>query len=163
MKASQAADVLELLAVQHHEIETILATLGGSADRRALDEVVRLVRAHVKVEREVLLPAVTQRGTAARIKQAKQSLRALDKATTALARLDPDADDFARAVAAFAEEFAWHAHEDQEADLFVLLRHAVDEDDLAEICDECLLVLETELGNSAPPSAAAAPDLRASA
>jgi iron-sulfur cluster repair protein YtfE (RIC family) len=144
---AQTVNVLDLLTTQHDEIDQLIAQLEtGTGDRssvfrRLADELV----AHATVEEEIFYPAVMLRQTSALLHVSVEEHLAIKRVLADMLKLDLDAEreTFDAKLAVLKEEVSRHAHQQEESQLFPIVRKTMDDDELAALGNEVLASFET--------------------
>jgi len=140
-------DVLEILESQHTEVDQLLEQLeGGRGDRAALFATLAdKVAAHATVEEEIFYPAAMYRETSDMLHEAVEEHLAVKRLLADMLELDPaaDVDEFDAKLSVLKEQLSHHAHQEEEAKLFPLLRRLMTADERAGVGNELLAMFES--------------------
>jgi hemerythrin superfamily protein len=151
-KASQTANaqtvnVLDLLTTQHSEVDQLIAQLEkGTGDRSAVfRQLADKLAAHTTVEEKIFYPAVMLRQTSDLLHESVEEHLAIKRVLADMLKLDLDAEreTFDAKLAVLKEEVSYHAHEQEESELFPIVRKTMDEDELAALGNDVLAMFET--------------------
>jgi hemerythrin superfamily protein len=146
-KPSRTVNVLDLLTSQHGEVDQLFAQLEkGTGDRSAaFRELADKLAAHATVEEKIFYPAVMLRQTSDLLHESVEEHLAIKRVLADMLAMDLDTDqeEFDAKLAVLKEQVSHHAHEEEEAKLFPMLRKAMNEDDLAGLGNEVLAMFET--------------------
>lgn len=145
-----AVDVLELLTTQHTEVDMLIAKLeSGAGDRSAVfRELADKLAAHAAVEEKLFYPAVMDRKTSELLHEAVEEHLSVKRLLADMLELDIAAEDeFMAKLSVLKEQVTHHAHREEEAKLFPLLRQALTEDERAGLGNEVLALFEALMQN----------------
>ncbi len=142
-------DVLEILESQHLEVDKLIEQLEQSKDDRArvFAELADKLAAHATVEEQILYPMTMNARTSEMLHEAVEEHLAFKRILADMLALDPVADDaeFSAKLSVLKEEISHHAHEEEEGELFPLLRNLMSADERAAIGNEVLAEYEAML------------------
>ncbi len=145
-------DVLELLTSQHAEVDQLLEQLeSGRGDRMALfTTLADKLAAHATVEEKIFYPAAMATQTSELLHESVEEHLAIKRVLADMLAMDPDEDedDFNAKLSVLKEEVSHHAHEEEEAKLFPMLRRTMSKDDRAAVGNEVLAMFEALLERS---------------
>ena len=140
-------DVLELLESQHAEVDQLIEQIeSGRANRAALfAELADKVAAHAAVEERIFYPAAMYPETSDMLHESVEEHLAVKRVLADMLELDPaaDVDEFEAKLSVLKEQLGHHAHEEEEAKLFPLLRRLMTEDERAGVGNEVLAMFES--------------------
>ena len=150
--ASQTVNVLELLTSQHNEVDDLLARIeSGRGDRMAAFlELADKLAAHAAVEEKIFYPGVMQQRTEDMLHEAVEEHLSVKRVLADMLALDPEVDRaaFDAKLSVLKEQVSHHAHEEEEAKLFPLLRKSMSADELAALGNEVLAMFEKLMEHS---------------
>jgi hemerythrin-like domain-containing protein len=148
-----STDVLDLLSSQHTEIDELFEKLeNGEGDRRGLFiELANKLAAHATVEEKIFYPAVMSKDTTALLHESVEEHLAIKRVLSDLLMMRLDAESFTAKLTVLKEHVSHHAHREEEAKLFPMLRSAMSADERAALGNEVLVRFE-ELMQSKPSS-----------
>jgi hypothetical protein len=142
-------DVLELLTSQHAEVDQLMEQLeSGKGDRMALfTTLADKLAAHATVEEKIFYPAAMTTQTSELLHESVEEHLAIKRVLADMLQLDPneDEEDFDAKLSVLKEGVSHHAHEEEEAKLFPMLRRTMSEDDRAALGNEVLAMFEVLL------------------
>jgi Trp operon repressor len=140
-------DVLELLESQHAEVDQLIEQIeSGRANRAALfAELADKVAAHAAVEERIFYPAAMYPETSDMLHESVEEHLAVKRVLADMLELDldDDTDEFEAKLSVLKEQLTHHAHEEEEAKLFPLLRRLMTEDERAGVGNEVLALFES--------------------
>lgn len=140
-------DVLELLESQHKEVDDLMERLeNGEGDREALfAELADKLAAHAAVEEKIFYPAAMDAQTDELLHEAVEEHLAVKRVLADMLELDPadDEEEFDAKLSVLKEQVSHHAHSEEEAKLFPILRTTMSEDDRAALGNEVLAMFES--------------------
>lgn len=147
---SASVDVLELLASQHAEVDVLFAKLeSGEGDRGALfSELANKLAAHATVEEKLFYPAVMAKQTHELLHEAVEEHLEIKRVLADLLIMKVDEDTFAAKLSVLKEDVAHHAHEEEEEQLFPILRELMTSDELGALGNETLAMFETVMATN---------------
>lgn len=139
-------DVLELLTEQHNEVDELFEAIeNANGDKRALFvDLADKLAAHAAIEEKIFYPAVMMKETEEILHESVEEHLSMKRLLADLLALDPDADgdEFDAKISVLKEQVSHHAHEEEEKELFVMLRKSLSADDRAALGNECLAMFE---------------------
>ena len=144
-----AVDVLELLKVQHDELDDLIDRVErGDGDQVALfDELADKLAAHAKAEELVFYPLVMSDKTGALLHESVAQHLAIRRILAIMLHLDPEEDEaeFDMRLADLKQEVTHHAREEEEGRLFPILRGQLSSDQRGALGNEVLAMFEALL------------------
>lgn len=152
--ANQTANLLnalDLLSEQHSYVDGLFEDVEGDESDRtaAFFELADTIAAHSTIEEKLFYPRVMSDETSDLLHKSVEEHLAIKRVLADMLTMDLEASDFAAKLAVLKEEFSHHAHDVEEQELFPMLREAMDEDELAALGNE-LLVMYEDLVTSSP-------------
>jgi len=158
-------DVLDLLQAQHEEVDLLIEQLEkGQGDRGALFmELADKLSAHATIEEKLFYPAIMAQETDELLHEAVEEHLEVKRLLADMMTMKLDDDDtFAAKLSVLKENLDHHAHEEEEGELFPMLRTSMSADERAGLGNECLSLFEQLLPqhparNLAAETKAAAP------
>lgn len=159
-------DVLELLTSQHTEVDQLIEKIeNGKGDREALfTELADKLAAHATVEEKIFYPAAMATQTQELLQESVEEHLSVKRVLADMLELDPasDKDTFDAKLSVLKEQLTHHAHEEEEAKMFPILRRIMSAEDRAALGNEVLAMFESLMeheprGNVPAETAEAAP------
>ena len=137
-------DVLELLAAQHREVDSLIAKLEhGSGPRRGLlIQLADRLAAHATVEEKLFYPAVMARDTQAQLHEAVEEHLSIKRLLADLLDMRLDDHLFEAKLAVLREQLGHHAHEEEEKHLFPRVKALLSIDERAAIGNEVIVMFD---------------------
>jgi hypothetical protein len=137
-------NVLDLLTSQHNEVDVLFEKLErGQGDRSALFvELADKLAAHATVEEKIFYPGVMAQPTNDMLHEAVEEHLEIKRVLADLITMKLDSDEFNAKLSVLKENVSHHAHEEEEAKLFPLLRSAMSVDQLAALGNDVLAMFE---------------------
>ncbi|HEX3476053.1 MAG TPA: hemerythrin domain-containing protein [Kofleriaceae bacterium] len=143
---TNALDVLEILTSQHSEVDDLIEQLErGEGSRAALfAQLADKLAAHAAVEEQIFYPAAMAEATSDLLHESVEEHLEIKRLLADMLALDPDADEeeFQAKLNVLKENVSHHAHEEEEAKLFPMLRKLLGADDRAALGNEVLAMFE---------------------
>jgi len=140
-------DVLELLESQHTEVEELIEDIeNADGDVAAMfAELADKIAAHATVEEKIFYPAAMYPETSDMLHESVEEHLAVKRLLADMLDLDPDADDdtFCAKLGVLKDLISHHAHEEEEGQLFQVLRRLMTEDERAALGNEVLAMFES--------------------
>ncbi|MEO8703222.1 MAG: hemerythrin domain-containing protein [Kofleriaceae bacterium] len=137
-------DVLELLEMQHKEVDTLFENLeSGDGNRRdTFQRLANLLAAHATVEEKVFYPAVMAKVTKDLLHESVEEHLAIKRVLADM--LDRNLDDasFKAKLSVLKEQVSHHAHKEEEKKLFPEVKSMMSHDERAALGGEVLSMFE---------------------
>jgi len=139
-----STDVLQLLTAQHAEVDQLFEKLEKpTGDAMALlGELADKLAAHATVEEQIFYPAVMARSTSDKLHESVEEHLQIKRVLADLIAMKPGDENFKAKLKVMKEDVSHHAHEEEEAKLFPMLRRSMSADQLAAIGSETLAMFE---------------------
>jgi hemerythrin superfamily protein len=143
-QSSQLLNALDLLTEQHTEVDELFEQLeGNGSDREAVFiDLADKLAAHASIEEKLFYPRVMSEQTSDLLHESVEEHLAIKRVLADLVTMKLDAAEFKAKLAVLKEEVSHHAHDVEEAELFPLVRKAMDPDELAGLGNELLVLFE---------------------
>lgn len=141
-------DVLEFLTAQHAEIDSLIERLSDAPSNRTpiFVELGDRLAAHAAAEEHVFYPAVLSDETAELLRESVEEHLSIKRLLADMLALDPDAPEdrltFDAKLEVLREQLEHHAHEEEEKELFPMVRAATTADERAAIGNEVVAMFE---------------------
>lgn len=139
-------DALELLTMQHDEVEMLVEHIKDTDDpdekARLFREVADKIAAHATMEEKLFYPSVMDDRTHDLLLESTEEHLALKRVLADMLELDPDDERFDAKLTVLEDLFHHHARDEEEGKLFALVRRAFSADELAALGNECLALYE---------------------
>ena len=141
---SPSFNVLELLESQHTEVDELIEQLeNGTGDRTAVfRELADKLAAHATVEEKLFYPAVMQSETSELLHRSVEDHLNIKRVLANMLDPEADEDEFEEELADLKDKVSHHAHEEEEGELFPIVRRSMSEDELAGLGNEVLVMFE---------------------
>jgi len=146
-------DALELLTMQHDEVETLIEDLEDSddaGDKAALfTELADKLAAHATMEERLFYPSVMADQTEELLVESTEEHLSFKRLIADMMNLDVEDAHFDAKLTVLRHQVSHHSREEEEGELFPKVRELLDEDELAALGNECLALFESliEAGN----------------
>lgn len=154
MKRNNTTNALELLMSQHEQVESLIEDIESADDpseKAVLFEALAdQLAAHATIEEKLFYPAVMHESTRELLIGATEEHLSVKRLLADMMELDPDDERFDAKLMVVRDQVVHHAHEEEEGELFPLVRKFFDEDDLAALGNEMLAMFERLLEKGAP-------------
>lgn len=154
MKKENTTNALELLMSQHEEVEMLIEQIENTADvseKSVLFEALAdQLAAHATIEEKLFYPAVMDESTRELLMESTEEHLSVKRLLADMMELDPDDERFAAKLLVVRDQVVHHAHEEEEGQLFPLVRKLFDADDLAALGNEMLAMFEQLLEKGEP-------------
>jgi hemerythrin superfamily protein len=139
-----SVDVLELLESQHREVDALLDQLEqGTGDQRAaFTELADKLAAHATVEERIFYPQTMLKETSELLHESVEEHLVIKRVLADMLTMELSSQDFAAKLSVLKETVSHHAHEEEEAKLFPMLRKLLDTDQRAALGSEVLALFE---------------------
>jgi len=148
-RSTQLLNALDFLTEQHTEVDALFERLegnGGEGDggdrKAAFVELADKLAAHATIEEKLFYPRVISEQTSKLLHEAVEEHLAIKRVLADMVTMDLDADEFKAKLTVLKEEVSHHAHREEEAKLFPILRKSMDPDELAGLGNELLVMFE---------------------
>ena len=137
-------DVLELLAAQHKEVDSLIAKLEhGSGPRRGLlIQLADRLAAHATVEEKLFYPAVMAKRTEDQLHEAVEEHLSIKRLLADMIEMRLDDYMFEAKLSVLKEQVSHHAHEEEEKHLFPEVKEMLSSDERAALGNEVLVMFE---------------------
>lgn len=154
MKADTTTNALELLMEQHEQVESLIEDIEDTDDpseKSALFEALAdQVAAHATIEEKLFYPAVMHESTRELLVESTEEHLSVKRLLADLMELDPADEHWSAKLMVLRDQIVHHAHEEEEGELFPLVRELFDDDDLAALGNEMLAMFEQLLETGEP-------------
>lgn len=150
-KSQPLINALDLLTEQHQQVDQLFEQLeAGQGDRAAtFQQLADALAAHATIEEKIFYPRVMADQTSELLHESVEEHLAIKRVLADMLTMSLDGDQFDAKLSVLKEEVSHHAHEEEEAKLFPLLRTSMTPDELAGIGNDLLAMFE-ELMKSSP-------------
>jgi hypothetical protein len=146
MKQHHSVDALELLRSQHTEIDDLIAQIeraGADGNKQALfEQLADKLAAHTTIEEQIFYPAVMSVELHQQLVEATEEHLAVKRLLADMLELDCDDEHFDAKLTVLKESVRHHAHVEEEGHLFLEVEDLLDEDRLAVLGNELLVMFE---------------------
>jgi hypothetical protein len=146
-------DALELLTLQHDEVEARIADLENSGDEEEKTELFQqladTIAAHSAIEEKLFYPTVMTDDTVVQLLEATEEHLAVKRVLADMLAMEVTDDRFDAKLAVLKEEIRHHARDEEEGKLFPKVRRMLTADQRAGLGNE-LLAMFDELLMAAP-------------
>ncbi len=133
-------DALNLLKAQHAEVDELIEQIEESEDgeekMELFTELADSLAAHATIEEELFYPAVKGEGTEELLLESAEEHLAMKRVLADMLALDAEDETFDAKLSVLKEQLQHHAHEEEEKELFPLVRKMMSKDDLETLGEE---------------------------
>ncbi|MEO6776615.1 MAG: hemerythrin domain-containing protein [Kofleriaceae bacterium] len=146
-KHTKTTNVLDVLTDQHTEVDQLVEQLeAGKGDLRAIfHELADKLAAHSTVEEKIFYPGVMSKQTEDMLHEHVEEHLEIKRILADMLRLDPSSATFEAKLSVLKENLSHHAHEEEEAKLFPIVRKQRSQDELAAMGNQVLVMFEEML------------------
>jgi iron-sulfur cluster repair protein YtfE (RIC family) len=149
-KSPQILNALDLLTEQHQQVDRLFAQLeAGQGDGATFLQLADALAAHATIEEKIFYPRVMAEQTSELLHESVEEHLAIKRVLADMLTMDLESKEFEAKLSVLKEEVSHHAHEEEEAKLFPILRKSMTADELAGIGNDLLAMFE-ELMKSSP-------------
>lgn len=146
MNKVNTTNALELLMSQHEEVELLIEQIEDTDDlseKSVLFEALAdQLAAHATIEEKLFYPAVMDESTRELLVESTEEHLSVKRLLADMMELSPEDEHFDAKLCVLRDQVVHHAHEEEEAQLFPLVRRLFDEDELAALGNEMLAMSE---------------------
>ncbi len=139
-------DALELLTMQHDEVEELIGRLEDSDDidekSELFVELADKLAAHAAIEEKIFYPSVADEDTAELLLEFTEEHLAVKRVLADMLALDPDDDHWDAKLVVLKEEVRHHSRDEEEGKLFPILQRKLDDNERAGLGNELLAMYE---------------------
>ena len=142
-------DALELLTMQHDEVEDLIDQIENSDDPSEKGELfVKLadsIAAHSQIEEKLFYPSVKDDKTEDQLLEAVEEHLAVKRVLADMLEIGPDDEHFDAKLKVLKEQIRHHARDEEEDKLFPIVRRMLSADELAALGNELMAMFESLL------------------
>jgi hemerythrin superfamily protein len=146
---TETTDALELLTMQHDEVDELIGQIEDSDDpaekAELFGELADKLAAHATMEEKLFYPSVLAKETEDLLIESTEEHLSIKRILADMLMLDVDDPHFDAKLTVLKEQVRHHARDEEEGELFPKVRKMFDEDELAALGNECLALFETVL------------------
>jgi hemerythrin superfamily protein len=143
-------DALELLMDQHEEVEKLIGKIEktNDSDMKAemFKELADKLAAHSTIEEKIFYPAMMAEKTRELLVESTEEHLSVKRLLADMMTLDVDDEHFDAKLTVLKEQVRHHAHDEEEDQLFPIVRKLFTRDELAAIGNEMLAMFEKLIG-----------------
>lgn len=151
-------DALKLLKQQHDEVEDLLESVekARKAERKQalFTELADKLAAHATMEERLFYPRVKARKTEELVMESTEEHLAVKRVLADMLKLDVEDERFDAKLSVLKEQVRHHARDEEEKQLFPLVRKLMSRDELTELGEEMeqqfMALLENDPRNNVP-------------
>jgi hemerythrin superfamily protein len=147
-------DALELLTMQHDEVEMLIEQIEDSEDpsdkMELFQELADKIAAHATMEEKLFYPSVMADQTEDLLVESTEEHLSVKRILADLLELEGDDPRFDAKLSVLKEQIRHHARDEEEGELFPKLRRMMSQEDLAALGNECMAMFEALLENGDP-------------
>jgi hemerythrin superfamily protein len=147
-------NALELLMEQHEEVETLIDEIEDADDPdeklRLFEQLADQLAAHATIEEKLFYPAVMDESTRELLVESTEEHLSVKRLLADMMELDAEDEHFDAKLMVLRDQVVHHAREEEEGELFPLVRKLFDENELAALGNELLAAFEALLEKGAP-------------
>ena len=139
-------DALELLTMQHDEVDDLIAQIEDSDDgeekMELFQELADKLAAHATIEEKLFYPTVMTDGTEEQLLESTEEHLAVKRVLADMLAMEATDDRFDAKLSVLKEQVRHHARDEEEGKLFKKVRRMFDADELAALGNELLAMFE---------------------
>lgn len=147
-------DALELLTMQHDEVEMLIEQIedNDDADDKAelFRELADKLAAHSTMEEKLFYPSVMDESTEELLLESTEEHLAVKRVLADMLAMDVEDERFDAKLSVLKEQVRHHARDEEEGELFPKIRRAFSQDELAALGNECMALFEALLERGEP-------------
>ena len=143
-KDNKLIDVLDILEMQHKEVDALIEKIEkGDGNRSAMiTELADNLAAHASAEELVFYPFIMAKEVSEVLHESVEEHLAMKRTLADLLTMTLDNDQFKAKLALLKEQVAHHAHEEEEKELFPVVKDMLSRDERAALGNEVLVMFE---------------------
>lgn len=145
----ETIDALELLKMQHDEVEGLIEQIENTDDpdakRSLFVEFADKLAAHATIEEKLFYPSVMDAKTREQLLESTEEHLSVKRILADMMELDPDDEHFDAKLTVIKEQIRHHAHDEEEDTLFPKVRRLMSADERAALGNELLAMYESLL------------------
>ena len=139
-------DALELLKMQHDEVEDLISEIEESDDgEEKMDlfrELADKIAAHSSIEEKLFYPSVMSDGTEEQLLESTEEHLAVKRVLADMLEMEASDDRFDAKLSVLKEEIRHHARDEEEKKLFPKVRRMFTREELAGLGNELMAMFE---------------------
>jgi hypothetical protein len=147
--AKDTINALDLLEEQHQEVDELISKIEDSDDadekRELFVELADKIAAHSTIEEKLFYPSVLGDRTRELLVEFTEEHLSIKRLLADMLELDIEDEHFDAKLTVLKEQFRHHAHDEEEEQLFPMLRRQLSQDELAALGNELLAMHEALL------------------
>lgn len=147
-------DALELLTMQHDEVETLIEQIENSDEpdekEMLFHEMADKLAAHSTMEEKLFYPTVMEEDTEELLFESTEEHLSVKRILADMMELDVEDERFDAKLSVLKEQVRHHARDEEEGELFPKLRRMLSQDELAALGNECMALFEALIENGEP-------------
>jgi hemerythrin superfamily protein len=147
-------DALELLKMQHDEVEMLIEQIedNDDADEKAelFQELADKLAAHSTMEEKLFYPAVMGEDTEELLLESTEEHLSVKRVLADMMELDVEDERFDAKLTVLKEQVRHHARDEEEKQLFPKIRREFSKDELAALGNECMAMFEMLIERGEP-------------
>ncbi|HET7502199.1 MAG TPA: hemerythrin domain-containing protein [Kofleriaceae bacterium] len=152
MMKPTSVNALDLLRAQHTEVEELILEIEDADDPDAKAELFKeladKLAAHATIEEKLFYPAVMSQDTHQQLVEATEEHLAVKRLLADMLELDCNDEHFDAKLTVLKENVRHHAHDEEEGQLFPEVEDMLDDDQLAALGNELLVMFESLIGHA---------------
>ncbi len=139
-------DALELLTMQHDEVEDLIEQIEDSDDgeekMELFQELADKIAAHSTIEEKLFYPSVMTDDTEEQLLESTEEHLAVKRVLADMLAMEATDDRFDAKLSVLKEEIRHHARDEEEGKLFPKVRRMFDSDERAALGNELMAMFE---------------------
>lgn len=147
-------DALELLTTQHDEVDALFKKIEESDDaneKTALfNELADKLAAHAAIEEKIFYPGVMCEETEDLLLESTEEHLSVKRVLADMLAMDVLEDRFDAKLTVLKEQVRHHARDEEEGELFSIVREVFTADELAALGNECMAMFEQLIERGEP-------------
>ncbi len=142
-------DALELLKMQHDEVDELIGQIEDSDDPEEKADLFReladKLAAHSTMEEKLFYPTVMAEQTEDLLLESTEEHLSVKRILADMMQLDVEDEHFDAKLSVIKEQIRHHARDEEEGELFPKVRRLLSADELAALGNECMALFESLL------------------
>ena len=148
---TETTDALELLTMQHDEVDELIGQIEDSDDpaekAELFGELADKLAAHATMEEKLFYPSVMAKQTEDLLIESTEEHLSVKRILADMLTLDVEDAHFDAKLTVLKEQVRHHARDEEEGELFPKVRKILSKDELGALGSECLAMFETVLAS----------------
>jgi len=137
-------DALDLLTEQHAEVDRLFKLIESNRGNRraAVGELADKLAAHTTIEEKLFYPCIMSEATRKLLHESVEEHLGIKRLLADMRAMELDADELDAKISVLKNLVSYHAHQEEEAELFPTVRKAMTVNELAVLGNEMIVMFE---------------------